>query len=62
MKGKIDIPAQGERNFARILEQNDKKFLWSLAELEREKKIQKSFEKMFEQVKTVFLKNLIHDV
>ena len=36
-----------------------KKSLWSLAELERERK---SFEKMFEQVKTKFLKNLIHDV
>ena len=60
-KGKIDIPAYGERNFARILEENDKKFLWSLAELEREKKIE-SFEKMFKQIKTMFLKNLIHDV
>ena len=40
-----------------------KKSLWSLAELERErKKVLKSFEKMFEQVKTKFLKNLIHDV
>ena len=36
-----------------------KKSLWSLADSEREKK---SFEKMFEQVKTEFLKNLIHDV
>ena len=40
-----------------------KKSLWSLAELEREReKVLKSFEKMFEQVKTKFLKNLIHDV
>ena len=50
--------AQGERKFARILEENDKKFLWSLAKSEREKKFQKSFEKMFEQIKTEFLKKL----
>ena len=42
-KGKKDIPAQGERNFARILEENDKKFLWSLAESEREKKNLENF-------------------
>ena len=42
-KGNIDIPAQGERNFARNLEENDKKkSLWSLAESEREKKGLKS--------------------
>ena len=41
----MDIPAQGERNFARNSEENDKKSLWSLAESEREKKVLKSFEK-----------------
>ena len=52
-----------ERNFVRILEENDKKiFVEPCLVGEREKKVQKGFEKMFEQVKTEFLKNLIHDV
>ena len=39
-KGNIDIPAQGERNLARNLKENDKKkYLWSLAKLEREKEV-----------------------
>ena len=39
----MDKPAYGERNLARNQEENDKKkLLWSLAELERERK---SFEK-----------------
>ena len=39
----MDIPAYGERNLARNLEENDKKkkSLWSLAELEREKVLKK---------------------
>ena len=56
-KGNIDIPAQGERNFARILEENDKKISVEPCRVgEREKKVQKSFEKVFEQVKYDFLK------
>ena len=39
-----------------------KNFCGALPSRRERKKIQKSFEKMFEQVKTVFLKNLIHDV
>ena len=34
----MDILAYGERNFARNLEENDKKIVVSLAKLEREKK------------------------
>ena len=34
----MDIPAYGEKNLAKIQEENDKKLLWSLAELERERK------------------------
>ena len=33
----MDIPAYGEKNLAKIQEENDKKLLWSLAELERER-------------------------
>ena len=35
----MDIPAYGEKNLAKIWEENDKKLLWSLAELERERKV-----------------------
>ena len=40
-----------------------KNLQWSLAKSEREReKYEKSFEKVFESVKTLFLKNLNHDV
>ena len=42
----MDIPAYGERNLARNQEENDKNFLWSLVESEREReKSLKTFEK-----------------
>ena len=39
----MDIPAYGGRNLAKNLKENDKKFLWSLAESVREKKFLKKF-------------------
>ena len=39
----MDILAYGEKNLAKRLAENDKKFLWSLAKLEREKKFLKKF-------------------
>ena len=41
----MDIPAYGEKNLAKILKENDKKLLWSLVELERQRNILKLFEK-----------------
>ena len=50
----MDIPAYGERNLARNLEENDKKILVEPCRVgEREKKFWKSW---FEQVKYDFLK------
>ena len=41
-KGKIDIPAQGERNLAKILGENDKKIVVMPCRVgEREKKVRK---------------------
>ena len=40
-KGNIDIPAYGERNLARNLEENDKKIVMEPAESKREKKVLK---------------------
>ena len=41
-KGNIDIPAQGERNFARNSEENDKKFFVEPCRVgEREKSFEK---------------------
>ena len=59
-KGNIDIPAYGERNLVKNLEQNDKKILmepYRVGEREREKVLKK----WFEQVKYDFLKNLIYE-
>ena len=44
----MDKPAYGEKNLAKILAENEKKFLWSLAKSEREKVLKK----WKEQVKT----------
>ena len=44
-----------------IWRKTTRKSLWSLAESEREKKVLKSFEKMFEQVKFEFLNKIIYD-
>ena len=38
-KGNIDIPAQGERNFARILEENNKKNICGALPSRRERKM-----------------------
>ena len=57
------LPALVEENLAKIEEENDKKFECSLAKSEREReKVEKLFERMFETVKELFLKNLKYDV
>ena len=48
-KGNIDIPAYGERNLVKNLEQNDKKILmepYRVGEREREKVLKKWFEQV----------------
>ena len=44
-----------------IRRKTKKNLLWSLAESEREKSFEKFLKKWFEQVKSDFLKNLIHE-
>ena len=57
------IPALREENFAKIEEENDKKNLSADLPSRREReKFKKTFEKVFESVKELFLKNLKHDV
>ena len=49
-KGIMDILAYGEKKFAKIQEENDKKLLWSLAESKRERergKFENFLKKMF---------------
>ena len=41
----MDIPAQGERNFARNSEENDKKFFVEPCRVGEREKVLKSFEK-----------------
>ena len=61
-KGIKVLPALGEKNLAKSLAENDKKFLVEPCQVgERERKVWKSFEKVDEQVKYEFLKNLIHE-
>ena len=57
-KGNIDIPAYGERNLARNLEENDKKIVVEPCRVgEREQ----SFEKVgLNNSNLIFFKNLIH--
>ena len=53
----------GERNFARILEENDKKISVEPCRVgEREKKFRKVLKRCLNKSKLSFLKNLIHDV
>ena len=52
-KGNIDIPAYGERNLAKNLEENDKKILVEPCRVREREKVLK---KWFEQVKSDFLK------
>ena len=58
------LPALREENLAKIQEENDKKKLCAALPSwrEREKSLKKTFEKMFESVKELFLKNQKHDV
>ena len=65
------LPALKEKNLAKIQVENDKKSLCCLAKSEREREkfekgLKKQFEsglkKQFESIKTLFLKNWIHDV
>ena len=52
-----------EKNLAKIRLKTTKNLLCSLAKSEREReKFEKGFEKVFESVKALFLKNLKHDV
>ena len=57
------LSALREENLAKIEVENDKKSLCCLAKSERGRKVwKKTFEKMFESVKELFLKNQKHDV
>ena len=57
------LPALREENLAKIEEENDKKYFVLLCQVgEREKKLKKLLEKVFESVKELFLKNLKHDL
>ena len=51
-----------EKNLAKIRLKTTKTLLCGLAKSERERKVEKGFEKVFESVKALFLKNLKHDV
>ena len=53
------LPALREKNLAKIWEKNDKKPLVEPCQVgERERKVWKSFEKVFESVKILFKKKL----
>ena len=54
----MDIPAYGERNLARNLEENDKKISVEPCQVREREKVLKKWE---EQVKTDIFKNLIHE-
>ena len=58
------LPALREENLAKILEENDKKFVVQPCQVgEREKKLKNFLKRMFETVKELFLKkNLKFDV
>ena len=57
------LPALREKNLAKIEIENDKKnFVLPCQVGEREKSLKKAFEKVFESVKELFLKNLKHDL
>ena len=59
------LSALREENLAKIEVENDKKIFvlpCQVREREREKFEKKTFEKVFESVKELFLKNLKHDV
>ena len=58
-KGKSVLPALGEKNFAKRVEENDKKLDWSLDRVVwREKKLKTFWKNEFEHVKNSFLKTL----
>ena len=53
------LPALREENLAKIEVENDKKSLCCLAKSERERRVwKKTFEKVFESVKELFLKKI----
>ena len=65
MRDKMILSALREENLAKIEVENDKKIFvlpCQVREREREKFEKKTFEKVFESVKELFLKNLKHDV
>ena len=63
MRDKMVLLALREENLAKIEEENDKKYFVLLCQVgEREKKLKKLLEKVFESVKELFLKNLKHDL
>ena len=62
-KGKMVLPVFGERNLAKRMIKNDKKLRWSQVRIrERERKAQKTFEKVILKSQDLFFKNLIHDI
>ena len=63
MRGIKVLLALWEKNLAKIKSKTTKNLLYSLAKLEREReRVEKVLKKKFESVKTLFLKNWIHDL
>ena len=61
----MDLPALGEENLAKDLEENDKKWkilLCWVGEREREKSWKNFWKSVLNESNTVFKKNMIHDV
>ena len=61
-RGNIDIPAYRERNLARNLKENDKKFFVEPCWVGERERGLKSLKKTFEKDRIHVLKNLIHDI
>ena len=55
------LPALEEKNLVKISKENDKKLLWLLDRLKRERKAFESFEKVFEHVRIKCFKNYLYD-
>ena len=62
MRDKMVLLALREENLAKILEENDKNLCAALPSWREKKSLKKTFEKVFESVKELFLKNLKHDI
>ena len=60
-KGKKDLPALGEENLAKRMDENDKNWDWALTESYGERIVKELFEKVFDSIENQFLKNFSYD-